>query len=159
MGVAGCGKSTIGTALAAALDGVYIEGDALHPPANIEKMSRGTPLDDTDRWPWLDRIGETLANQDGLTITGCSALKRAYRDRLRAATPEPLMFLHLEGSRSLIAERMQEREGHFMPASLLDSQFAALEPLQPDELGMAVDIGRPTAEIVDQIVALLPPVE
>lgn len=157
MGVAGCGKSTIGTALAVALDGIYIEGDALHPSANIEKMSRGTPLDDEDRWPWLDRIGETTAGRQGLTIVGCSALKRVYRDRLRAATSEPLMFLHLEGSRSLIAERMKAREGHFMPASLLDSQFAALEALQPDELGLAVNIDGSTADIVNQIASTLPP--
>lgn len=151
MGVAGCGKSTVGAALAGATGARYIDGDDLHPPASIAKMSIGQPLTDGDRAPWLDLVGKVLADTPGRAIIGCSALKRAYRDRIRSAAGEPVSFLHLAGSRSVIELRMSRREGHFMPVSLLDSQFAALDPLQTDETGVTVDIDQPLQTIVDQL--------
>ncbi|MBX3530697.1 MAG: gluconokinase [Rhizobiaceae bacterium] len=148
MGVAGSGKSAVGEALAARLGAVYVEGDRLHPPANIAKMSSGVPLTDADRWPWLATVGATLAGVTGTVIVGCSALKRSYRDRIRAEAEGPVTFVHLRGSRELIATRMSARAGHFMPLSLLDSQFAALEPPAPAENAITVDIDRPLSEIV-----------
>ncbi|MEN2421435.1 gluconokinase [Streptomyces rimosus] len=155
MGVAGTGKTTIGPLVAADLDVPYAEGDDFHPPANIAKMSAGTPLDDADRWPWLDAIGAWAhgrAGQGG--VVSSSALKRAYRDRLRAAAPG-VVFLHLTGDRSLIESRMAERKGHFMPTALLDSQFATLEPLGADEAGVSVDVSGTPREIADRAVAAL----
>lgn len=146
MGVAGTGKTTIGPLLAARLGVPYAEGDDFHPQANIAKMSAGTPLDDDDRGPWLDAIGTWAHGRSGLGgVVSCSALKRSYRDRLRAAAPD-VVFVHLAGERSLIEDRMAHRQGHFMPTALLDSQFAALQPLQADEAGVAVDVcGSPDA--------------
>ena len=152
MGVAGCGKSTVGAALAARNGAQYLDGDDLHPPANIAKMSAGQPLTDTDRAPWLDFVGRALADTSGTVIIGCSALKRAYRDRIRAAAAEPVAFLHLAGTRAVIEARMHLREGHFMPVSLLYSQFATLEPLQPDEDGLAVDIDQPLDAVVQHLI-------
>ena len=126
MGVAGCGKTTIGEHLAAAVHGTFLDGDAFHPPANIEKMSQGVPLTDEDRWPWLEIFGREIAARSGTVIGGCSSLKRAYRDFITKAAGEPVLFIYLNGSRELIADRMGKREGHFMPTSLLDSQFATL---------------------------------
>lgn len=147
MGVAGTGKTTIGPLLAARLGVPYAEGDDFHPPANIAKMSAGTPLDDEDRWPWLDAIGTWAHERAGLGgVVSCSALKRSYRDRLRAAAPG-LVFVHLTGSRELIEDRMGHRQGHFMPTALLDSQFATLEPLTADEAGVAVDVSGGPEEI------------
>jgi gluconokinase len=151
MGVSGCGKSTVGAALAEALGGTYIDGDDLHPAENITKMSRGTPLRDTDRWPWLDRIGEALASRQETTIIGCSALTRAYRDRIRLNVVEPVLFVHLSGTREEIARRIENRTGHFMPALLLDSQFAALEEPQPDEYAFTVAINQPLKEILQKL--------
>lgn len=155
MGVAGCGKSSIGAALAPRLEGVYLDGDAYHAPASIAKMSRGEPLTDEDRWPWLKRFAEEMASRPGLVIGGCSALKRVYRDCIRAAAAEPVLFVHLSGSRELIAGRMSERRGHFMPTSLLDSQFAALEPPGDDELAITVDITPSAPEIARRICSLV----
>lgn len=155
MGVAGTGKTTVGGLLAEALDVPYAEADAFHPPANIDKMSAGTPLDDTDRAPWLDAIGAWAHGRSGQGgVVSCSALKRSYRDRLRAAAPG-LFFLHLIGDRALIAHRMESREGHFMPPALLDSQFASLEPLQPDESGVAVPVTAQPAVLVRQALGAL----
>ncbi|WP_209518785.1 gluconokinase [Streptomyces syringium] len=140
MGVSGTGKTTVGPLVADALGVPYAEGDDFHPPANIAKMSAGTPLDDADRAPWLDAIGAWAHGRAGRGgVVSCSALKRAYRDRLRAAAPG-IVFLHLTGDRALIAERMEARKGHFMTTRLLESQFAALEPLDADEVGVAVDV-------------------
>lgn len=140
MGVSGTGKSTVGRLLADEFAVPYAEADEFHPPANIAKMSSGTPLDDSDREPWLDAIGAWVASRAGLGgVVSCSALKRAYRDRLRAAATG-LFFVHLTGDRTLIAERLEQRRDHFMPGALLDSQFAALEPLQADEYGTAVPV-------------------
>jgi gluconokinase len=149
MGVSGCGKSSVGEALSAAWRIPYRDGDELHPPANVEKMRAGVPLTDADRWPWLDRVAETL--RDGAPmIVGCSALRRAYRDRIRAGAGGPVGFVHLSGRREVIAARMAARQGHYMPLSLLDSQFATLEPPGPDE-ALTVDIDQPLAGIVAAI--------
>ncbi|WP_327182164.1 gluconokinase [Streptomyces sp. NBC_01334] len=146
MGVAGTGKTTIGPLLAARSGVPYAEGDDFHPQANIDKMSAGTPLDDDDRWPWLDAIGGWAESRAGLGgVVSCSALKRSYRDRLRATAPG-VVFVHLAGDRALIEDRMAHRQGHFMPTALLDSQFATLQPLQADEAGVVVDVsGSPEA--------------
>lgn len=152
MGVAGSGKSAIGEALAAEIGVVYVDGDDLHPDSNIAKMSRGDPLTDDDRWPWLTAVGGELARAHGPIIVGCSALKRRYRDHIRAHSGGSVTFIYLSGSRELIARRMGGRTGHFMPTSLIDSQFAALEPPDDDENAIAVDIDRPKKAVVQSIV-------
>lgn len=143
MGVSGSGKSSVGEKLAGALHLAFVEGDALHPAANVEKMSKGIPLTDEDRMPWLDRIGEdmkaSLEKGEGI-IVSCSALKRIYRDRLRAAAGGNLFFVYLEGSRQLLTKRMGERKGHFMPVSLLESQLATLETPTGEPGVVTVDI-------------------
>ncbi|MGW3119850.1 gluconokinase [Streptomyces sp. NPDC001107] len=155
MGVAGTGKTTIGPLLAARLGVPYAEGDDFHPQANIDKMSAGVPLDDADRWPWLDAIGAWAHGRAGLGgVVSSSALKRSYRDRLRAAAPG-VVFVHLTGDRALIEDRMSHRQGHFMPTALLDSQFATLQPLQPDEAGVAVDVSGSPEEITARAVKAL----
>ncbi|MGW7457187.1 gluconokinase [Streptomyces sp. NPDC054797] len=156
MGVAGTGKTTVGRLLAEALGVPYAEGDAFHPAANVAKMSAGTPLDDADRWPWLDAIGEWIHSLAGLrgAVVAASSLKRTYRDRLRAADPGAV-FVHLSGERPLIEERMAARKGHFMPRALLESQFAALEPLQDDEAGVVVDVSGSPEEITGRALAAL----
>lgn len=155
MGVAGSGKSAVGDALAARLGATYVDGDDLHPPQNIARMSRGEPLTDEDRWPWLTLVGRRLAEPGGTLIVGCSALKRRYRDLIRKEAHRSVTFVHLAGSRELIAARMGARAGHFMPASLLDSQFAALEPPADDEDAITVDIDRPLERMVEAIVETL----
>ncbi|MEU9997401.1 gluconokinase [Streptomyces sp. NPDC050848] len=155
MGVAGTGKTTIGPLVAAALGVPYAEGDDFHPAANVAKMSAGVPLDDADRGPWLDAIGRWAHSREGLGgVVSSSALKRIYRDRLRAAAPG-VVFLHLTGDRELIERRMAERKGHFMPTALLDSQFATLEQLGDDEAGVAVDVTGSPEEIAARAVAAL----
>lgn len=150
MGVAGCGKSSVGTRLAEALSLPYQEGDDLHPQANIAKMSAGTPLNDDDRWPWLDRIGEILADhaESGIVLT-CSSLKKVYRDRLRAAAGGRLAFVFLDGSKALLTKRMGNREGHFMPTSLLESQLATLERPDQEAGVVVVNIDNTPSEITD----------
>lgn len=147
MGVAGCGKSSVGEALSLRLGVPYRDGDDLHPPENVAKMRAGIPLTDEDRWPWLDRVAQVLT-REAPVIVGCSALKRRYRDRIRQAGP--VTFVYLQGSRDLIAGRMAERKGHYMPLSLLDSQFAALEPPGPDE-AITVSIDQPLEAIVRDV--------
>ncbi|QIJ61777.1 gluconokinase [Streptomyces sp. JB150] len=155
MGVAGTGKTTIGPLLAARLGVPYAEGDDFHPQANIAKMSAGTPLTDEDRLPWLDAIGGWADGRAGLGgVVSCSALKRSYRDRLRAAAPG-LVFVHLTGDRALVEDRMSHRRGHFMPTALLDSQFATLEPLGADEAGVAVNVSGSPEEITERAVRAL----
>jgi gluconokinase len=154
MGVSGCGKSTVGRALAARLGVPFAEGDELHPPRNIALMSAGTPLTDADRGVWLDRVADVLerAAQQGGIVVSCSALKRRYRDRLREAAPA-LRFVYLHGSETLLAERMAARSGHYMPASLLTSQLETLEPPGADERPIALDIAQDTPALVEQAVA------
>lgn len=150
MGVCGCGKSTVGQALAEQLGVPYIEGDVLHPAENVRRMSAGIPLTDEDRAGWLDAIAARLAGEPGATqgaVVACSALKRRYRDRLRAAAPDlRLVFLH--GDEALLAARLANRPGHYMPASLLPSQLATLEPPQADEHALVGDIAQPTDVLV-----------
>jgi len=128
MGVSGCGKSTVGQALAHRLDGQFVEGDDYHPDANVAHMAAGHPLTDAMRWPWLDKFADAVneQRQTAVTVFACSALRKSYRDHLRAAIPD-LQVAYLEVSQELVARRMSERQGHFMPASLLGSQFATLE--------------------------------
>ncbi len=153
MGVSGCGKSTVGEALAAHLRWRFVEGDSLHPPENVAKMAAGQPLDDQDRAGWLTALAEQLAlaraQGQGLVIS-CSALKRAYRDRLRAGDAQAL-FVHLSGSREVIASRIAQRNHDYMPASLLESQFVALQAPQADERALTLDVRQTPAELVDRI--------
>lgn len=153
MGVSGCGKSTVGQALATANAVGFVEGDQFHPQANVAKMSAGVALNDDDRADWLltlqAQIREARERGEGLVIS-CSALKRRYRDLLREGDPA-LRFAHLSGPKELIAARMQTRVGHYMPTSLLDSQFRDLEPLQADEAGITLEIKVPPDDLVTQI--------
>ncbi|MCS3843833.1 gluconokinase [Microbacterium sp. AK031] len=150
MGVSASGKSTLAEALATERGAEYVDADDLHPEANVRKMSAGMPLDDADRMPWLDVVGARLARPGGNVVIACSALKRSYRDRLRAEAPDAV-FVHLHGDREALLLRAAQRPGHFMPAALLDSQIATLEALQPDEGGLVVDIGMPVADAVERI--------
>lgn len=157
MGVSGCGKSTIGALIAGALGVPFVDGDALHPQSNIEKMAGGTPLNDDDRWPWLAAVGSTLADagREGAgMVIACSALRRAYRDAILKNAPGA-RFVHLSGSREVLESRLEGRSGHFMPPSLLDSQFATLEPLADDEPGIVVDIDQPVPAIVSEAVGAI----
>lgn len=148
MGVAGSGKSSIGSLLAEALGAPFIDGDALHSEASVAKMSAGTPLSDEDRWPWLARVGMALADSgaSGLVVA-CSALRRSHRRAIREHARDAI-FLHLAGSEAILASRLANRSGHFMPVSLLASQLDTLESLDADEPGATVDIDRPIAEVL-----------
>lgn len=142
LGVSGSGKSTLAGALAADLGAGLVDADDLHPAANIERMRSGTPLTDRQREPWLDEIAAVLAAhraQGRTLVVACSALRRTYRDRLRAGDPDVVCLL-LDGPREEIERRLTERRGHFMPASLLDTQLATLETLEPDESGATLDL-------------------
>jgi gluconokinase len=150
MGVAGSGKSVVGAALAEALGARFIEGDRLHPPENVERMASGLPLTDADREGWLDTIGREVASaasRGESTVAACSALKRVYRDRLRGHYAT-IAFVHLQIDPATARQRVSGRKGHFMPASLVESQFAALEPPAADEEILTLDASRPVAEIV-----------
>lgn len=151
MGVSGSGKSTVGAAIAQRLRVPFADADDFHPPANIKKMSAGIPLDDHDRHPWLEAIGEWLAAHPSGAVISCSALKRKYRDQLRHHAHQ-VTFLHLAGSREVIARRQASRPGHFMPSSLLTSQFKTLEPLEPDERGTTIDVDQDVDAIVQEYV-------
>ncbi|MXP23778.1 AAA family ATPase [Gordonia sp. HNM0687] len=154
MGVSGSGKSTVGMALARRLQVPFADADDFHSPQNVAKMSSGSALDDDDRRPWLDAVGQWLAEHADGGVVSCSALKLSYRDQLRAHAPL-VFFVHLDGPIEVITRRQASRPGHFMPAALLESQFDTLEPLGSDEAGGVVDVDQDVAVIVGQTVALL----
>lgn len=157
MGVAGCGKSIVGKGLAARLGAVFVEGDRLHPPENVARMTSGEPLTDTLRAGWLDAIGHQISAsvRGGQSVVAtCSALKRSYRDRLRGFCPD-IVFLYLEIDPATARRRVANRKGHFMPASLVDSQFAILEAPAVDEMALTVDAKRPVADIIAEAAGLL----
>lgn len=153
MGVSGSGKSTVGAALAQRLRVPFADADDFHPPANIAKMTAGEALDDDDRHPWLEAIGEWLGERcSSGAVMSCSALKHRYRDQLRSHCPS-VRFLHLSGTPEVIGARQASRPGHFMPASLLASQFDTLEPLAADEVGETIDVSQSIDSIVDEYVS------
>ncbi|MFO0992476.1 MAG: gluconokinase [Hyphomicrobiales bacterium] len=154
MGVSGSGKTTLGTALAKRLGVSFIEGDSLHPPENIAKMSAGIALTDDDRWPWLANISQALSNNGG-SVGSCSALKRIYRDRLRSGIGPELRFLCLMVPRTELERRMAERRGHFMPPGLLDSQLATFEPPVDEADALLVDGTLPPETNAERVVAWL----
>ena len=158
MGVSGSGKSTFGAALAGAIDCPFLEGDEFHSPEAIAKMHAGIPLTDADRWPWLDRlgreIGATVASH-GIAVASCSALKRAYRDRLRNVIPTPTRFVLMDADREELLRRLTARTRHYMPPTLLASQLDTLERPQPDEPVLTLDATRPTVMLCEQTLAWL----
>ena len=152
MGVTSCGKTSVGEGLAKELNCPFIEGDKLHPASNIAKMSAGTPLTDDDRWPWLEIIGKAMKTErdrgNGV-VASCSALKKVYRQKLAKAAKTPIAFIFLHGSRELLAARMADRKGHFMPTSLLDSQLKTIEIPGPEENALHLDV----ALLLDELIA------
>ena len=158
MGVAGSGKTTIATRLAAHLEYAFADADDFHPATNVAKMARGIPLTDANREPWLRALAAWIAAQHKAgrqSILACSALKRRYRDLLRAPAPRHVFFVHLDAPREALLERLSHRHGHFMPAELLDSQVAALEPLQYDEPGITLDAAGPPGAIIEKVLDYL----
>ena len=154
MGVSGSGKSTLAALLADRLACPFFEGDSFHSEASVAKMRAGQPLTDTDRWPWLDRLGAAIGSAvagQRRSVAACSALRRAYRDRLRAAIAAPTVFVLLEADRYELTRRLENRPGHYMPASLLDSQLATLEKPQTDELALALDSTLPPELLADRV--------
>jgi gluconokinase len=157
MGVSGCGKSTVAALLAGRLRWPFEEGDSLHPQVNVDKMAAGHPLDDDDRWPWLEKVAEWVENclDSGRSgIITCSSLKRSYRDIIDRRG-HGVEFVYLAGTEELIAARLATRRGHFMPPELLDSQFATLEEPAADEPSIRVEVGPPAPIIADQILETL----
>ena len=152
MGVSGCGKSIIGARLARRLGLPFAEGDDFHPTANVQKMAAGVPLTDDDRWPWLAIVGAWLGDHRTGGVVACSALREVYRDVLREAAPAAY-FVHLAASREELLRRLSGRHGHFMPATLLDSQLATLEPLRPGEAGITLDAVQPPDRLVEEAVS------
>jgi carbohydrate kinase (thermoresistant glucokinase family) len=149
MGVSGCGKSSVGELLAQKIGAVFIDGDDLHPASNKEKMSSGVPLNDDDRWPWLDAVGTSLENTENIVVA-CSALKKIYRDRILAQAPAT-RFIHLHGSKELLLSRLGNRTSHFMPSTLLDSQLQTLEMMDSSEPGKVFDISKPVEVLVEEV--------
>lgn len=152
MGVSGCGKTTVAEGLAKALGWPLDEGDDYHPQANVDKMKKHIPLEDADRWPWLQILADRISarDRDGISsILSCSSLKRSYRDLLRTGAPH-VRFVHLYGEQSVLAARLASRKGHFFPPDLLASQYSALEQLQQDEVGFVVDIELNTATQISE---------
>jgi gluconokinase len=158
MGVSGSGKTTIARELAARLGRPFADADDFHPETNVAKMARGEPLTDADREPWLRTLAQWIAEHHGTgrsTVLACSALKRRYRDVLRGGAPRHVAFLHLDAPRAVLLERMQHREGHYMPLELLDSQLATLERLELDEPGTTIDGAQPPATVVAKALQVL----
>ncbi|MFC7595604.1 gluconokinase [Terrabacter sp. GCM10028922] len=152
MGVSGSGKSTVAKGISTVLGWEFAEGDAFHSEANVTKMRNGQPLTDDDRWPWLRSIGEWISDKEAAgesAVVTCSALRRVYRDLLREGRPH-VRFLHVEAPSEVIQDRMEHRPGHYMPPSLLPSQLAALEPLEPDEPGVSVTNEGTAAQVLDR---------
>ncbi|MCA0256601.1 MAG: gluconokinase [Proteobacteria bacterium] len=153
MGVSGCGKSTLAARLAEALSCPFLEGDALHPKANIDRMSAGLPLRDEDRWPWLDEIARAMnakLESGASVVASCSSLRLVYRDRFRANLDVPPLFFWLDGSRELLAARMSSRPGHFMPTTLLDSQLATLERPEGEADVVRIELSLPLEDMLAQ---------
>jgi len=163
MGVSGSGKTTVAKGIAVSMHWIFAEGDAFHPEANVEKMHSGVPLTDEDRWPWLRLIGEWMSEQEQAGISSvvtCSALRRVYRDVLREGRPA-VRFCHITSPESTIADRLEQRQGHYMPPSLLPSQIAILEPLELDEPGVTVSGEGTQTEVLTRALnalGLTPPV-
>jgi carbohydrate kinase (thermoresistant glucokinase family) len=153
MGVTGCGKTSVGIALAEKLGIEFIDSDVLHSESNKKKMSSGTPLTDSDREPWLQAVSEALQRHEKIVVA-CSALKKSYRSTILAGAPTT-KFVHLSGSQELIFARLSERSHHFMPIGLLDSQFQTLEPLDHTEAGKVFEISKPVHQIVNEVIAWL----
>ena len=149
-GVSGCGKSSVGAALAQRCKFDFVDGDTLHPEKNIRKMASEIPLNDDDRAPWLADVGRALGGNSGPIVIGCSALKRKYRDWICNEASCAVHFLHLHARKDILSKRVAARTDHFMPPSLLDSQYATLEQLLPDELGSVIDITKPFDQVVAQ---------
>ena len=157
MGVSGCGKTTVAHGISRGTGMVLAEADDFHSEANVAKMRAGQPLDDDDRWPWLEALSQWMrreASAGASTVIACSALRRPYRDVLRRGM-ETVDFIHLTGPAEAIRARMAAREGHFMPSALLASQLATLEPLEPDESGVVLDLRRPAVELVAEALTWL----
>lgn len=149
MGVSGSGKSSVGRALSASCGMTFVDGDDLHPQSNIDKMASGQPLTDEDRAPWLERVGDCLKDTQGPVVVACSALKRHYRDIIRSRVPDVVLFLHLDAGQDVLLARVTSRSGHFMPPSLLQSQFDALEGLTAEEMGTRIDIAQPLSGVIE----------
>jgi gluconokinase len=159
MGVSSSGKTVTGKAIARRLHAPFLDGDDFHPAANKDKMRAGVPLTDDDRWPWLTALARALqeaAEHKGVAVGACSALKRAYREHLTKEAGEPVLFVHLEGSKELIAGRIATRVHEYMPASLLDSQFATLEAPGPGENAIAVPVTLQVEAIADRVIREVP---
>ena len=157
MGVSGSGKSTVAKGLSTTLGWEFAEGDAFHSGSNVEKMKSGVPLTDEDRWPWLEAIGDWISGKEGRgesAVVTCSALRRAYRDRLRHDRPH-VRFLHITAHEDVIRDRMQHRPGHYMPPSLLPSQLATVEPLEPDEPGVVITNEGSEGDVLDRALRAL----
>lgn len=159
MGISGCGKTTLGKGIAQALGYKFIEGDDLHPQDNVSKMSAGIALTDEDRWPWLERVAQALdrASPDNGCVVSCSALRHSYRQMLRSRCGTPIVFVFPELSPDLARARLQRRPNHYMPASLVDSQFATLEPPGPEEIVLRIDAMRSTRACLRYALANLSP--
>lgn len=158
MGVSGSGKSTLGALLATALGATFLEGDAFHDAAAVAKMRGGEPLNDVDRWPWLDRLGAAIgaqAREGGLAVAACSALRRSYRDRLATAIVAPTRFVLLDTRPEELRRRLDNRHGHYMPSSLLTSQLGTLEPLDADEAAITLDASADPAALCQAAIAWL----
>lgn len=155
MGSSGCGKSTVGSALAKRLNAVFIEGDDHHSLENKAKMANSIALTDEDRWPWLAQLSKAMRESNGTVVASCSALKKAYRNHITSGAGEPVLYIYLHGSSTTLAARLRTRQDHFMSRSLLESQLATLEPPDSEEPGITVDIDQSVDSIVEEVLSKL----